>query len=426
MALLLKNGTFIDWQSLDFRAADVLVDAGPDGGIRLLDQAGDDVPDKITDTLDCSGALITKSLAVGHHHVYSALARGMPAPAVKPANFREILKYIWWTLDQCLDEESIRYSALSTALAAIRCGASFVIDHHASPNCIDGSLDIIAEAFEEAGIGHLLCYEGTDRYGQEKAAQALNETARYLKNKQGLVGLHASFTVGNETLESAGELMQRFQTGIHMHLAEDLYDQEHCLTSYHQRVVQRLQQAGLLDSPASILVHCLHLDEQERETLGEAPCWVAQNMESNLKNKVGYFNSAGLGRRIMLGTDGMHSDMLLSARAAFLAGQQHDVIPPGEAYRRVRNTHHYLQENGFTGDGSNNLMVLDYDSPTPLTKDNFHAHFVFGLNASHVRDVIAQGRIIMAGRELKTLDQERVLARSAEEASALWKRMQGR
>jgi putative selenium metabolism protein SsnA len=423
MNTLLKNARFIDWENLEIKETNILVSSDETSGLHFLDNASSRTIQPADSVLDCKGRLVTRAFGIGHHHVYSALARGMPAPPNSPGNFREILQHIWWTLDKCLDENTITYSALVTAMAAAKSGATFVIDHHASPNHIEGSLELIANAFEKVGVGHLLCYEMTDRDGKQKATLGWKESEAYLKSRQGLVGLHASFTVGDKTLERAVALMQQNGSGIHMHVAEDLYDQEHCLQHYHKRVVQRLDEAGVLHSPKTILVHCLHLDEGEREIINNRSCHVAQNMESNLKNKVGYFNGAGLGHRIMLGTDGMHSDMLQSAKAAFFAGQKTDTINFMSAYRRLRQIHHYLADNHFTGDGPNNLVVLDYDSPTHVTQENFPAHLIFGLNASHVCDVIANGRLIVRNRVLQTVDQQEVLAKAREAASRLWKRM---
>lgn len=421
MSILLQNATYIHWDSLEFEAADILVEDKPDGKISLMKP--NTTPAEGHHVIDCSGKLVTRSFAIGHHHVYSALARGMPSPPKAPVNFREILEFIWWKLDKSLDEGSIRYSALVTAMAAAKAGATFVIDHHASPNCIEGSLDIIAEAFDEVGVSHLLCYEATDRDGEDRAQRGLAETARYLEHRQGLVGLHASFTVGDHTLKKAVELMHHFHSGIHMHLAEDKYDQEHCLQNHYHRVAHRLQDAGVLESSKTILVHGLHLDGNEREILRSKPCWIAQNMESNLKNKVGLFTAEQLEEKVMLGTDGMHSDMLRSARAAFFAGQVSEKINFQKIYQRFRRVHHYLNQNNFSGDGDNNLVVLDYNSPTEVTQENFTGHFVFGISAEHVRDVIANGKIIVNNRVLQHIDEQTVLHESAKHAKRLWQKM---
>jgi len=420
MALLLKNATFINWKTFEFSKSDFVVADGPEGTIRFIDK----IPqEQDYEVIDCTGKYVTKSFAVGHHHAYSALARGMPPPEKTPHNFPEILKYIWWNLDKALDKDSIRASALATAMACAKAGSTFVIDHHASPNCIEGSLDIISEAFDEVGVSHLLCYEISDRNGAESTEQGLAETERYLQKSQGLVGLHASFTVGDETIKKAADMMLKYHSGIHIHVAEGLYDQEDSQMNYGKRVVQRLYDNGVLGSSKTILAHCLHIDENERNLIRDSKVWVVENMESNLNNKVGYFNGEGLGERIFLGTDGMHSDMLRSAQAAYFVGQQHDKIDFNEAYRRFRSIHDYLKMNGFKGDTDNNLVVLDYPTPTPLTSENFLGHFIFGLTSNHVQHVISNGKLIVKDKKLLTMDEKKILEFTREQAISLWQRM---
>ncbi|GAP42634.1 cytosine/adenosine deaminase [Lentimicrobium saccharophilum] len=421
MAVLLTNGTYIDPVTLSFTRTHILAGEGAEEGISFLDEIPvvNNHP-----VLDCSGRYITQAFANGHHHAYSALARGMRAPRKTPADFNEILQYIWWTLDKSLDEDMIRSSALVTALACAKNGVTFVIDHHASPFAVEGSLEIIAEAFESVGLGHLLCYEISDRDGMEIARKGLRETETYLSRRQGLIGLHASFTVGNETLRQAVDLARQMNSGIHMHVAEDISDENHCLENYHTWVIDRLAQAGVLDFPKTILAHCLHLDEYERRQLSGSPVWVVQNMESNLNNSVGLFNSKGLGDRIMFGTDGMHSDMLRSAKAAFFSGKNHENIDYAETYRRFRNVGNYLKENGFTGYRENNLVVIDYDSPTPFNQENFYGHFLFGLESKHIQHVIAQGKLIVRNGQVITVNEGEILEEARRQADRLWKKMQ--
>lgn len=422
MTLLLKNTTFIHWETLEFKKCHLLVEEGNAGTIQCVENI-EELASQGIEIIDCTGKFVTKSFGLGHHHAYSALAKGMPAPKKNPNNFHEILQYIWWTLDKCLDKEMVEYSALVTAMACAKAGSTFVIDHHASPNFIEGSLEIMAQAFEKVGISHLLCYEITDRDGMEKAAQGLKETANYLEKRQGLVGLHASFTIGNETLKSAVELMKQYNTGAHIHVAEDLYDQTASEMEHKKAVVERLSEAGILDSPASILVHCLHLNQNERRLIANSEAWVAQNPESNMNNKVGFFNAAGMGENIMMGTDGMHSDMLQSAKAAFFSGQQHDTIDYPSCYKRFRNVHHYLKNNNFKGDGDNNLVVLDYDTGTEFNSSNFLGHFLFGWRSNHVLHVISNGKLIVKNRELQTVCEQEILDRAKELSIQLWDKM---
>jgi putative selenium metabolism protein SsnA len=420
MNLLLKNAAYIDWQTLEISKRNILVRQDITD-IQFIKATEIKTYDRDTEVLDCTGKLVTKSFAIGHHHAYSALARGMGAPGKKPENFHEILQYVWWTLDKHLDAELIESSALVTAMACAKAGSTFIIDHHASPLAVRGSLKIIAKAFEQVGVSHLLCYEISDRDGTAIASEGLDETESYIRHHKGLVGLHASFTVSDDTLKQAVRIMQKHNSGIHIHVAEDLYDQERCLKEHGKRVVGRLNEAGVLNSPQTILVHCLHLDENEKELIRASPAWVVQNCESNLNNNVGYFNCSGLGEKIMLGTDGMHSDILRSARAAFFVGQRFDNIDGESAYRRLRNVHHYLSHNNFQGDGDNNLIVLDYDTPTPLTRENFFGHFLFGITSNHITDVISGGRLIVRDRKITTVDEHEILKESKKQAERLWK-----
>jgi cytosine/adenosine deaminase-related metal-dependent hydrolase len=421
MSILLKNATYIDWESLEFKKSHIIIRKGVDKKIEFYNE----VParSQFNNVIDCSGKMVTKSFACGHHHAYSALARGMNAPKKIPTNFHEILKYVWWTLDKCLDKEMIEYSALYTAIACAKNGVTFAIDHHASPFSVYHSLEIIAEAFEKVGVSHLLCYEVSDRDGNDIAERGLNETDFYLQRYQGLVGLHASFTLEDDTLQKAAELMKLFNSGVHVHVAEDKYDQEYTKKTFGKSVVERLHDFGFLNSPKSILVHALHLSDNEREIIRKSPAWVVQNMESNLNNSVGYFNSKGLGENIMMGTDGMHSDMLQSAKAAFFTGHLHDDIDYGKTYNRFRNVHNYISSNGFKGDGQNNLVILDYDSPTEINTDNFYGHFLFGLDNKHITHVISDGRIILDNRRITTVDEESILEHSKKLSVKLWDKM---
>ena len=426
MTLYLKDATYIDWKTLEFQSGHLAVSAGDAGGIGFLDAlppedercAGDRV-------LDCSGRLVTKSFGCGHHHIYSALARGMPAPSKIPHNFSEILQYIWWHLDKSLDTEMIEASALVSALYCAKNGVTFVIDHHASPFAIENSLETIANAFDRVGISHLLCYEISDRDGDGPKEKGLQETETFLSSgRQGHVGLHASFTVGDDLLTRAVALAQRHNTGLHVHVAEDAVDQESCLKLYRKRVVERYAEAGVLDLPKSLLSHCIHLDETERDLIRRSDVYVVQNTESNLNNNVGVTNYRELGENIILGTDGMHSDMLRSAKAAFLTGQTTEGLDMAGVYNRFRKIHEYIGGNGFSGDGDNNLVILDYDSPTDINESNFLGHFVYGIDARHVDGVISSGKLIVENKKLLTIDEDEILAFSREMGKKLWAKMQ--
>ena len=418
--IYLKNATFIDWKTLEFKQnTNIAVEEGKGGRINFIDTIPNDVC-----VIDCSGQYVTKSFAVGHHHIYSALAAGMPAPRKIPTNFYEVLKYIWWTLDKSLTKEMIEYSALATAIYAAKAGNTFIIDHHASPNAIEGSLEIIASALDRAGLSHLLCYEITDRDGEDKALAAVDETDSYLSKHQGLVGLHASFTVGQKTMKAAADLMQKHKAGFHIHVAEDKLDEDLCTIDHSMRVVERLDYYGALDYSSTILGHAIHVNDREREILRNSKAWIAQNPESNMNNNVGFFSLRGLDPdRVMLGTDGMHSDMIRSAQMAYFAGVPHEAQDFETIYKRFRNVHNYLSQNGFDGDADNNLVVLDYKPRTEFNADNFLGHFFFAMSSSDVKHVISDGNVIVRDGKMITIDEDAVLAQARELSSVLWKKM---
>jgi len=416
--LYLRDATHIDWRTLEVTRGHLAVEPGEGGAVRTVGEipAGGEV-------FDCAGKLVSKSFAIGHHHIYSALARGMPPPARTPRSFVEILELIWWRLDKALDTEMIRASAMVAGLEAARCGTTFIIDHHASPNAAEGSLHVIAETLDQVGLGHLLCYELSDRDGAERMEQGFAESAAYAESHQALVGLHASFTVSEELLGRAVELARAHGTGIHIHVAEAESDEEDCRAKHGKSIAKRLKDAGALNLPATLLAHCLHLDDEERSIVANSAAWVVHNTQSNQNNNVGRFDPRGLGERVFIGTDGMHSDMLSATSAAYLEGQAAGGVSPLDAYRRMRRVHDYLDTNGFTGDGDNTLVVLDYPSPTPVTADNWAGHVVYGLRSAHVHTVIAGGRVIVENRRHVSIDEERELAIAREQAERLWKKL---
>lgn len=416
--LYLRDATFVDWKSLRLRRGHLEVASGDAGKIRFVSR----VP-RGAEVLECSGRLVTKSFVIAHHHLYSALACGMPGPKRAPKNFPDMLKQVWWNLDRALDEDMVRACALAGGIAAAKAGTTFIIDHHSSPNAVRGSLDLIASALDEIGLGHLLCVELSDRDGKARREAALEETDGYLRKRQGLVGLHASFTVGDELLDRAIALAVGRDTGIHIHVAEALDDQKACAQQHGMRVVQRLASTGILESPKTLLAHGLHLNAAERTLFRSSRAWLVQNEESNQNNAVGGFDPKGLGNRLLLGTDGMHGDMLASTRAAYLAAQARGGMSPLDAYRKLRRAHDYLSTNGFQGDGDNNLVALDYAPATPVTERNLAGHFLFGMNSSHVEHVISGGKIIVKNRRMTRVDEDKILKDAAGQTERLWRRL---
>ena len=423
MAIYLKNATYVDWKTFEFLKTDIKVSGGEKGKIEFIEKTYPVVSDMYK-VIDCTGKLVTKSFACGHHHIYSALAAGMPSPPVPPKNFYEILKYIWWELDKNLDADMIRASALVTGMFCAKNGITFIADHHSSPFAVEGSLEIIANALDEIGLSHLLCIELSDRDGNLSKEKGLTETENYLKSgRLGLVGLHASFTVGDELLKKSVSLAEKYKSGIHVHTAEDSIDQEFTVRNHNKRIINRFKDAGVLEFSKTILAHCVNINMQERDILKDTAVWIAQNAESNMNNNVGSFNSFGLNENIFYGTDGMHSDMLRSAKVAYLVGREAEEIQAMTVYARLRNIHNYLYKNEFSGDSDNNLVILNYDSPTEINQNNFPGHFIFGIESKHIESVISKGNLIVNKGKLVNKKEEDILELSKEMSKKLWSKL---
>jgi cytosine/adenosine deaminase-related metal-dependent hydrolase len=417
MNLYVRDATLYDRATGGLVRGDLRLSPGADGS-RESTSAGPAPDDAV---IEAGGRLALEGLVNAHHHVYSALARGMPAPSRPPRDFAEILELVWWRLDRCLDLDMVRACALAAGIDALRCGVTRIVDHHASPGAVTDSLATIATALEELGLAHVLCYELSERDGPAPVEAGLAETEAWLAaGRPGLVGLHASFTVGDELLASAVELARRQGTGLHLHVAEDAIDQRRCQAYHHTTVVERLHGAGVLDLPGTILVHGLHLSEPERDLVRQSPAWLAHNPESNLNNAVGRFSWDGMDpARVLIGTDGLHGDVLRSARAAYLVGQA-DGLAPAAAWQLLGNNLRYLEAHHPAAARRNDLVILDYAPPTPLDAENLAAHACFGLDARHVRTVIAAGRVVLDAGRLTCVDEAATLEFCREQARRLW------
>ncbi|MGH2625532.1 MAG: amidohydrolase family protein, partial [Anaerolineales bacterium] len=379
--------------------------------------------------------LIIPGNVCGHTHIYSALARGMPYRLEAPGNFLQILQRVWWRLDRALDEETIRASAALGGMEALLAGTTTLIDHHASPNAIEGSLDILAEVFADLGIRAVLCYEVTDRDGPERARAGIEENRRFLRTRRplarGLTGAHASFTMSAETLGASVEVARQSGTGIHIHVAEDLADQADARARFDRRVVQRLEEAGALDERA-ILAHCVHVDEGEAAAIRERGATVAHNARSNMNNAVGRAKVETLGDGVILGTDGIGGDMFAESQAAYWRAREDsiflDIAWPLQRMAQTARVAGGIFREPLLGhlepDAPADLVVLAYDPPTPLSDRNAAGHWLFGLASRHVRDVIVQGELVVADRRLTRLDQDDITATAAAQAKRLWRRLE--
>jgi putative selenium metabolism protein SsnA len=386
------------------------------------------------EVLDLGGRLVLPGLVNGHTHLYSALARGMPAPADAPRSFVEILERVWWRLDRALDEESVYVSALTGAIEAALSGTTLLVDHHASPSFVRGSLAVVARALQEVGLRSLLCYEVTDRNGLAGRDAALEETAAFAAASRddvlrGMIGAHASFTLCDETLDMLARAVERTRSSLHIHVAEDAADVEDCRSRYGVSLVERLTRHGLIHSRA-ILAHAVHLPVEQVEAAQSRGGWIAHNARSNMNNAVGYAPTRAL-HRAFLGTDGMDQDVFAEARAAYLkmrdAGRADavsatlDLLAGGHRYAAAAFG---LPFGKLDAGAPADLVVLDYAAPTPISAENLGGHLLFGIDRSHVRTVIVAGRFVVRDRQVVAVDAAGAFARARPVARLLWQRMQ--
>ena len=386
--------------------------------------------------LDAAGRVLTPPLANFHEHLYSRLAKGWD-PGRPTDSFPKVLENLWWRLDRALDAEMVETCARLGAAEALRAGVTIVFDHHASPGCTAGSLEIIARVLSSFSLRCVLCFETSDRFGAEGVQAALAENERFLEahpdgEARGLLGLHASFTLSDQTLTAASDLARRHGCGIHIHLAEDRSDPEASAARHGLPPAARLRRFGLL-TPDSILAHAIHLDAEDREAIAASGAAVAYNPDSNLNNAVGLPDLAALPAvvPVLCGTDGMHADPGRSLKQLFLLAR-HQGYGTGEAFGLVRKV--FFDQQAFVrrffpdhpalqpGERAD-LVVWEYRPPTPFTAESFWGHYLYGILESAPAAVAQAGRVLLRDGRLTVLDEEAAAAAAALQGERLFERL---
>jgi putative selenium metabolism protein SsnA len=410
-----------------------------------------------------SGGYLSPGLVCGHTHLYSALARGIEVAIEPSKDFAQILDHLWWRLDRAIDLPILRASALSGCADALAAGVTSLVDHHASPNAIDGSLSVIRDSYEEVGIRGILCYETTDRNGAEGARAGLRENGRFAAEIDALrasrradkhapartaarsaarrplveaaIGGHAGFTLGDESLEALADLVKTTGRGIHIHLAEDRYDAVDSRHRHGLDPVERLERLGAL-TPKGIVGHGLWLTPSEIETMNAREVFLAHNARSNMNNAVGYNGLLPTYKNVVLGTDGMGADMLEEFKfAVFRHRESGGPWWPGDFLacldRANRLMERYFAQDfdpetsfGVLAPGNPaDLVHWDYDPPTPLDAENLAGHLAFGLSSRNVRSVAVAGTMRIKDRK-PLFDMEKIQAEARAQARRLWNNME--
>lgn len=390
--------------------------------------------------LDAKQQLVMPGNICAHTHFYGAYARGMAIPGPAPRNFPEILQRLWWPLDKALDKETVRASALVSLVDAIKHGTTTLIDHHASPNFIEGSLDVIAECVEQSGLRGVLCYEVTDRDGVGKMEAGIAENVRFLKKQPhdritGTFGLHAGLTLNDDALRACADAIPE-DVGFHIHVAEHEADEEDSLARSGRRVVQRLDGFGVWRNK-TIAAHCVHIDTQERLLLTERGVWITHQPRSNMNNAVGaaaFDVMVSEGMRLCVGNDGFTNNMWADWKDAYLLHKVVNRDPRkangADVIQCAVYNNSALVDQFFPGKGIGTLGVggvadmifVDYHPFTPLHAGNLPWHILFGFESSMITTTIVGGQVLMHDRQLLTLNEAEIAQEALILAPKVWER----
>ena len=423
-SLLVRGATLLHLDPPGVERADLLVRGG-----RIVEISNDigimeDAPE-----LDATGRWLMPGLVCGHTHLYSALSCGMPRLDEAPTGFADMLAKVWWRLDRAHDRESVELSGLVGGLAALRAGVTTLVDHHASPSFIEGSLEVLDEALGQIGVRRILCYEVTDRGGGDEALAGLRAHEGLLasqnKHRAVMVGAHANFTLSDATLRRCGDLARDAGVGLHIHVAESTEDA--AVTG--EDPVARLDRLGAL-VPGSLLAHCVHLDPEALWRIYDADAWVSHQPRSNMNNGVGYAPVELFEPETILGTDGIGADMFAELQAACFRGNEGTVgWSPARWLSALTSGARFAGQRlgvplGRLEVGSAaDFVVLDPQPGPPLTGSNLAAAFVYRLGAGAVRDVVIDGRVALLDRQPVGFDPLELDRRAREASVRLWARM---
>lgn len=388
--------------------------------------------------VDARGGVIMPAFINAHEHIYSSFARGLSINGYNPKGFLDILDGMWWTIDRHLTLEQTKLSAYATYIDSIKNGVTTVFDHHASFGHITGSLNAIEEAAKDLGVRTCLCYEISDRDGMDKSRESVMENVNFIKHAladdsgmiAGMMGMHASFTISDETMALCNELKPE-GVGYHIHVAEGIYDLHQCLKEHGKRIVDRLYDWNIL-GPKTLLGHCIYINEHEMDLIKETDTMVVHNPESNMGNACGCPPTMALvhkGILTGLGTDGYTHDMMESWKVANVL-HKHHLCDPNAAWGEVPQmlfegnakiaNRYFKKELGVLKESAAaDVIVVDYNPLTPMNENNVNGHLLFGINGSMVQTTVCNGKVLMKDREVLVCDEAKVMADCRQAAKEL-------
>ncbi|MGM0607275.1 MAG: amidohydrolase family protein [Candidatus Muiribacteriota bacterium] len=396
----------------------------------------EEMPDD-AEEIDLKGRVAFHGFINFHHHIYSQLAKGMPVSG-SFSNFLNILENMWWKMDKVLFKEAVAVSADIAAYESIKNGVTTVFDHHASFDFLSNSLETVGKTLEERGIKNVLCFECSDRNGEEVFKKSVEENINYSKNvkdnpnREAMFGLHAPFTLSDKSMKYIKEKTHK-NTPWHFHLAEDILDVSYSEKNFNKDIINRLLSYDLINNK-TILAHCNHLKEEHFEKINSLSPAIAHNPESNMNNGVGVLNFSRISSfnkiKFLPGTDGMSANILKSIKSAFLLYRHINSsaeIGFDLLQRMILNSKDF-GERFFKGlwsfnEGQKiNLTVFDYTPYTPINEENFLGHFAYAITENPVYFSACE-KILLKEGKVQNYNKSKIFRESSEIARKLWERL---
>ncbi|WP_252234418.1 putative aminohydrolase SsnA [Clostridium sp. ZS1] len=393
--------------------------------------------------IDAEEKVIMPGLINTHHHIYSAFARGLTLNNPPSKSLMDILENVWWKIDKKLTLEDVKYSAYTTLIECVKNGVTTVFDHHASPMSASRSLFTIADAATHLGIRGVYAYEVSDRDGDEILNEGIEENVNFIKASnereddmvKGMFGMHASFTLSDESLKKCVNSMNGLDAGYHIHAAEGIDDLNHCLKNNNKRVIERLNDFGILGEK-TICAHCIHINKREIDILKETNTNVVNNPESNMGNAVGCAPVMEMMKNevvVGVGTDGYTSDMFESMKVENII-HKHNLCNSNVGFVE---TNRMLFENnrniagkyftkplGILKEGAYaDLIIVDYNPLTPMNENNLNGHIMFGMSGRGVDTTIINGKVVMKNRQIITVNEDKIFKESRKISGEFWKNL---
>jgi cytosine/adenosine deaminase-related metal-dependent hydrolase len=390
---------------------------------------------EVVDTTDC---VITPGFVNAHHHLYGVLSHGIPLEHA-PKDFRAFLEEFWWPrMEDALDHDLIRAAVDMACLEMVRSGVTTFYDVLEAPNALPGCLQAEAEVVRRWGLRGALSFEATQRVSQDNGDLGLRENAEFIdacRKDAGLVSglmcFHTTFTCDATFIRRAFMLGEQHAALVHFHCAESRYEPQHCQRHFGMRPVEYYAKLGVL-SPRAFASQCVQIDRNEIDLLAGFGVKVSHMPLSNGEVGGGVAPAPAMlaaGVPVSLGTDGYVNNYFALMRGAFLIHKAHlqnpQAMPANVVWKMATlNGAHDLDlaervgrlKPGYSAD----LVLIDADTPTPLSAGNLMDQLLLWRDPAHVRSVMCAGRWLMRDGAVPGVDESQIRAKCREAAARLW------